>query len=79
MGMKYPAESKCRQAQSSAEMNKSVAIVGLFGAVASALALGYWAMSAPRALVYEVRGAETLGLGTETGRRVYAISIRSSG
>lgn len=58
-------------------MKKRVAIVGVLGA--AAIALVWWAISDPAVSVRDVREAETLVLGAETGRPAYAISVRGSG
>lgn len=63
-----------------ANMKKRAAILWALGA--ATVALAWWAISAPStsvAFVRDVREAETLVLGTETGRPAYAISVRGSG
>jgi hypothetical protein len=59
-------------------MKKRVGIAVLL--VGASIALAIWARPAPSALVCDVRQAEILVLGEETGNpSTYAISIRGSG
>jgi hypothetical protein len=61
-----------------AELNKRLVIAVLL--VSASVAAGVWAMSAPTVSVANVRQAETIVLGRDTGSpHTYAISIRGSG